>query len=341
MPENYKLIEVDPKEVEFSPSNPRGETSEQIKEDPTFIQLVDSVYEYGVLVPVVVHKLPKPINNKRFILIDGERRLRAALKTSAEKIPAHVAESGPSINNLKQAFHIHMLRKQWGNTAQTRALKLMIKELRSSHKKIVDKKLFRELQSLTGYTKSQLNTLRRAAKYSKKILDDVDKGELLWSDLIQFEASFVEQLKQHYPKVLSSLGEKTVRNSLIQKAKRKVLSNTRSLMGNVVPVIARAEKKEEKKFVENLLINFISNEDAPAEEILKQFEKKFPGSQEDILEILENTLETSERLEHLIKSLPSSRVLSYPAKAKELLGRLDSLGAEIGKKRRVLKKVLS
>ncbi len=338
MSENYD--EVDPRKVAFG-TNPRGENAEQIHEDPTFTQLVDSVYEFGVLVPIVVHKQSKTEGKKPYRLIDGERRLRAALKTSTKTIPVHVAKSGPLINDLKQAFHIHMLRKQWSSTAQTRALKLIIKELRSRRKERDDKELFRELQSVTGYTKSQLQSLRRTVKYSKKVLDDVDNGKLLWSHLVQFEASFVEQLKQHYPTLLASLGEKAVRKVLIRKAKKKVLSSTRALMENVVPVIARAQTQKEKGYVEGLLNDFVSNVDVTAEAVLKQFENKFPGSQKDVLEILENTLDTVEKLESLLQSLPGSQVLSYHAKAKELQRRLESLGRVITKKRRSLKGILS
>ena len=92
MARTYKLTEVSPTEVQFSKQNPRGESPEQIRNDKTFEQLKDSVYKFGVLVPIVVHRLPEGAK-KKYILVDGERRLRAALATRTKKIPAHVAEA--------------------------------------------------------------------------------------------------------------------------------------------------------------------------------------------------------------------------------------------------------
>lgn len=64
MQETYILEEVDPKDVAYSDSNPRGEKPEQIREDPSFAQLIDSVYKFGVLVPIVVNKQPKQKSKK-------------------------------------------------------------------------------------------------------------------------------------------------------------------------------------------------------------------------------------------------------------------------------------
>ena len=340
MPETYTLREVDPKEVAYNTSNPRGEKPEQIRGDPSFAQLIDSVYKFGVLVPVVVNEQPRQKGKKKYRLIDGERRLRAALFTSTPQIPARITTSEGAIEGLTQAFHIHMLRKQWRSTAQTRALKLMIKELRQDNRGIDDKVLFQKLQSLTGYTKTQLIDRLRGSKYSNKILDDVDNGKLAWSYLVQIEESFVEQLDQHFSKLLASHGKYNVRKLLISKAKRRVLTGTRALMYNIVPVINRAKTDDEKKFVEEILDDFISEKDSPAEDVLKKFEKKYPGAHQDVLEIIEATLYTAEKLESLLKSLPVNKVPSYPQKGKELLSKIDSLRELILRKKRALKNIL-
>jgi len=334
MPKKYSLEEIDPTEIAFDKANPRGEKPEQIKEDPSFIQLVDSVYEYGVLVPVVVLE-QKGAGKKPYRLIDGERRLRAALKTSTSKIPAHIAPSGDSMVERMRAFHIHMLRKQWSNTAQARALKSIIRELNAMD--FDDKDLFQELQALTGYSKSQLKSLLRGSKYSLDILNDVDNKIFSWSHLVQNEASFIEQLKEHYPKTLKSIGEKKVRKVLISKAKRKVLSSTRALMENIVPVIQRAQTPNERNFVENLLFDFIDEADSTAESVLNSYEKKFPDSQKDLLEIISSTLVTTEKLETLLKSIEISQLMSYPASAKKLKDNLDALNKVMIRQRRALK----
>ncbi|MEI8140198.1 MAG: ParB N-terminal domain-containing protein [bacterium] len=339
--QEYKLISVDPKDVAFNNENPRGESAEQINADPEFNQLVDSVYRFGVLVPIVICRQNDEASGKRYSLIDGERRLRAALKTNRAKIPAHVANREPSVKDLIQAFHIHMLRKQWGRTAQTRALKLILKESTQNSSDLFQKGAFIELQALTGYTKTQLSSLLQAAKYPDSVLDDVDNKLLSWSFLVQFEVSVIEPIKQHFPDLFKEFGVHELRNILLRKAKRKVLSGTRALMENIVPVIARAQGLNEKTFAEKLLRDFLNTDDMTAESVLGRFDLKFPESQTGLLDLLDRSIEKAESLEHMLQTLPGPLgMLSYPAKTKELYSRLDALRTLISKKRRTHKTIL-
>jgi hypothetical protein len=339
--EEYNLISVDPKDVAFSAKNPRGESAEQINADPEFNQLVDSVFRFGVLVPIVICQQKGHVGGKTYSLIDGERRLRAALKTNRPTIPAHVANREPSVQDLIQAFHIHMLRKQWGRTAQTRALKLILKELNQKKSRLSDREVFTELQSLTGYTKTQLSALLQAAKYPDSVLDDVDNKLLSWSFLVQFEVSVIDPIKQYYPSLLKEFGVHEIRNILLQKAKRKVLSGTRVLMENIVPVVARAQKPKEKACAEQLIRNFLKTDDMTAETVLGQFDRKFPESQTGLLDLLDRSIEKADSLEHMLQTLPGAQaMLSYPTKTKELHGRLDALRKVITEKRRLHRTIL-
>lgn len=337
-PVEYELIAVDPKQVAFNTDNPRRESAEQIDSDPEFTQLVDSVHEFGVLVPIVVHPQTGK-GKKKYRLVDGERRLRAALKTNQPTVPAHVAGHGTT--ELMQAFHIHMLRKQWGRTAQTRAVKRIMKELRQRIADPESKEFFTEMQSLTGYTKSQLSSLLHATKYTDKVLADVDNKVLLFSHLIQFEESFIEPVKQHYPSLVKEFGAPKLRTVLIRKAKRKVLSRTRALMDNIVPVISRAQNREEKAYVEHLLRDFLENPDLSAEEVRKQFDRKFPESETGLLDLLERTIANADSLEQLVRRLPGTNsMLSFSAKTMELYNKLDSLKKVMAEKRKIHKSIL-
>ena len=131
MPSRYILRQVAPEDVDFDPLNPRGETVEEIAGDPSFQQLKNSVYKFGVLVPIVVHK--QEGKGKKYRLVDGERRLRAALDTGQKRIPAHIATSKDEMSDLEQAFQIHMLRKQWRPVADTRAFRRILKVFRERY----------------------------------------------------------------------------------------------------------------------------------------------------------------------------------------------------------------
>ena len=85
-----KLNYLDPNEITFDRYNPRGETKHQITSDANFKRLVTSDKEYGVLEPIIVRK--DGTNGKQFILVDGERRLRAAQNVNLNEVPALVAK---------------------------------------------------------------------------------------------------------------------------------------------------------------------------------------------------------------------------------------------------------
>ena len=81
---NRKNFELPIDSIYANPEQPRKHFSEEeIKE------LSDSIKEYGVLQPIIVSKM----KDGKYILIAGERRLRASIKAGLNKIPAIVKEA--------------------------------------------------------------------------------------------------------------------------------------------------------------------------------------------------------------------------------------------------------
>jgi ParB/RepB/Spo0J family partition protein len=338
--DRYPLKSVSPLEVAFSESNPRGESEDEILQDETFERLKESVFRFGVLVPIVVHEQPG-CPDKPYKLVDGERRLRAALAAGVKRIPAHIATSQNPRDDLVQAVHIHMLRKQWTPVAQARAIRSLIHERRRTESQVSDQETLEELQALTGCTDTKLKSLRRAARYSERVLGAVERGEIVFSHLVQFEESFVEQLEKHYPDLLKTLAKKKVREILVEKARRKILTSSRALMNNIMPVIARAKSREEKEFAASLLQDFIQCQDMPAEEVLKKFEKKFPSAKEDILRLMEEIIDLAENLIALLVQLNAQDLSTFPQKSRALEKTLGDLRMNIATKLRALQRITS
>jgi ParB/RepB/Spo0J family partition protein len=338
MASKYRLKQISPQDVDFSDFNPRGEKPEDIHQDETFEQLKDSVYRFGVLVPIVVRP-QQEAGKKPFVLVDGERRLRAALETGIRRIPAHVTQSGEHSLDLIQAFHIHMLRKQWRSVAQARALQRIIEELRRTGDTTSRRELFEELQDRTGCTDTQLKSLRRAIKYPEAVLKEVDEGKLRWSHLVQIEESFVEQMSAHYPELLESLGRRRVREALVDKARKKILG-TRSLIDNIRPIITAAQSREERAYASRLFETFVTEEDMTAEEVLKRYDKRFPPGKEDVIKLATRLTDAIENVTGMLDQMDTSRVLGFPAIAQRLDKSLRILRASMGKQLRALKKVL-
>src|SRR5437879_4740516 len=74
-----------------SHTNPRGPVDER---DPSFIRLVNSIDNVGLLVPLVVRELGQPEGDVRYELVDGERRYWACRKLARPEVPAHILK-GP------------------------------------------------------------------------------------------------------------------------------------------------------------------------------------------------------------------------------------------------------
>ena len=339
MTSKYELKQVSPKDVQFSKQNPRGESKEEIFKDKSFEQLKDSVAQFGVLVPIVVHKLSREQDGKKYVLVDGERRLRAALATNLDSVPAHIASSESQMGERVQAFHIHMLRKQWKPVAIVRSFKTIKKTLRKSKKWENDKELLLELQALTGCTNTQLEDLQRGIHYPEKVLKEIDDGKLRWSHLVQFEASFVEQLSQHFPDLLQRLGARKVRESLAEKARQKVISSTRDLINNMLPIFQRAKTAKEKKVACTLFENFINEPDYPPDIVKLMFDKIFPPPK-DQLELANDIIKACDLLNPMIEQVEAGQIIAYNKKAKELKKILELLKITVNKKLRQLAKFI-
>ncbi len=78
------VAEINIKDIELNPFQPREEFNEEALQE-----LSESIKQHGIIQPITVRKL----NNGKFQLISGERRLRAAKKANFTKITAFVRKA--------------------------------------------------------------------------------------------------------------------------------------------------------------------------------------------------------------------------------------------------------
>ncbi|MCH7751271.1 MAG: ParB-like nuclease domain-containing protein, partial [Planctomycetes bacterium] len=107
-----KLKNIPLSKIQPNKDNPRR--MDILSEDDKLSYLMDSVKQFGVMVPVVV--TPR---SGVYFLVDGERRYHAAKAVGLKSLPAYVLEK-PEGGGLAQSellyrmFQIHHLREQWG-----------------------------------------------------------------------------------------------------------------------------------------------------------------------------------------------------------------------------------
>ncbi len=97
------LRDISPDRISRNPDNPR-----LFFRPEEMDTLMASIRRYGIQVPIVVYE-----DSGSYVLIDGERRWRCALKLNIRKIPALVQRKPSPLQNLLLMFNIHALREQW------------------------------------------------------------------------------------------------------------------------------------------------------------------------------------------------------------------------------------
>ena len=323
-------LSLNPWDIDFDIQNPRDEDEDAIEGDLDFRRLKESILTHSVLVPLVVR--PSDKDKNRWVLIDGERRLRAARAVNLKEVPVNVVR-GDRSEALALAFHIHTLRKDWGNTAEVRAVRRMAKSApRETRRKA---SALREwVEDLTGYGPDRVAKLLRTAKvYPEKVLDEVDAGKLRFSYLIQIEESFIAQIRSTFPRLLRRMGETKIREVMLDKARSKVLTDTRVLMDELVPIIIhRLTGTQERRYLEGLLLGFLTAPNRPIEEVVRQFNERYPPARDDVLQLGEAAVRIARQLTGVLDAVDAPHMRShYPRKSQEVLSALRSLREVLGR----------
>lgn len=170
-----ELKRIDINEIIPNKLNPREEISKKEVSD-----IRNSIKEIGgILVPLVVYWDDA---KKKYVLLDGERRWRAArelakLDEKYRMVPVNII-SGPLKNeeNIKTMFNIHMQRKQWSTVAIAEAMgKLMKLDPKSTDTQLA-KKIYVPVQAV----REARLFLRMSAELRKRCLtDDLDEYYLI------------------------------------------------------------------------------------------------------------------------------------------------------------------
>jgi ParB family transcriptional regulator, chromosome partitioning protein len=94
---------IDPRKVEKNPDNPR-----LIFQAEELSSLEESIREQGILVPLTVYR-----DGKSFVILDGERRWRCAIRLGLHQIPVIVQAKPDRVTNIMMMFAIHNARQDW------------------------------------------------------------------------------------------------------------------------------------------------------------------------------------------------------------------------------------
>ena len=146
--------------VKSNEENPRSIFSED-----GMLRLIKSIKEVGILVPLTVYE-----EGDGYIILDGERRWRAARRINLKAIPCYVLpEPENKMEYILSMFKIHNVREEWKllPTAQKLAEVIEQIKLQTGDERITNK----ELATITGLSEPTVGRCRRLLTLPKKFQD--------------------------------------------------------------------------------------------------------------------------------------------------------------------------
>lgn len=169
--------------------------------------LAESFEEIGVLVPITVYEDVSD-DGTTHVLLDGERRWRAAKEINYPAIPAWVISKPDGVDNVLRMFNIHMLRKDWDEIATMWALELLQKQLNTDDIPV--------LAHRTGLSRDRIRNMQTVMSFPRKLQEAVARGDIAFQYLVELEKDILSKVRRH-PEILPNTPVEDVRKAFLRK----------------------------------------------------------------------------------------------------------------------------
>lgn len=158
-PTGADVRELDVDLIKPNPNQPRKQFDEEALQ-----ALADSIEASGVVQPLLVREL----SDKKYELIAGERRWRAAQRTSLKRVPVVVRDSDEA-DRLEVALIENMVREDLNPVEEARACAALVEDLGVTKE---------ELGRRVGRSRPQISNLIRLLDLPDDVLVMLETGEL-------------------------------------------------------------------------------------------------------------------------------------------------------------------
>lgn len=125
--------EIDPAAIEPNPRQPRT-----VFDEEALAELVHSIREFGLMQPIVVREVDDRPGERRYQLVMGERRWRAAQQAGLTVIPAIVRQTAED-NLLRDALLENIHRAQLNPLEEAAAYQQLLEEFKVTHEELADR----------------------------------------------------------------------------------------------------------------------------------------------------------------------------------------------------------
>jgi ParB/RepB/Spo0J family partition protein len=183
--------------------------------------LMENIRQKGILVPLNIYRE----SEKKYVLIDGERRWRCAKRLNMPTVPTYVLpRPGTRIEYILNMFTIHNVKEDWKLMPTALKLKEILVEMPDQSDK--------QIAELTGVAPATIkrckDLLSLPQKYQKLLLKEEAKEE---RDVTLTEDFFLEMMratrsiKKFEPRLYEKYTEKGLIDSFVKKLRSGNLKN--------------------------------------------------------------------------------------------------------------------
>lgn len=256
--DDKKLIsEIELNKIELNPSQPREDFDEE-----KLNELADSIKQNGLIQPVTVKQ-----EGNRYVLISGERRVKASKMIGLKKIPAYIYEipKEGKESMLELALIENIQREDLNPMELSDSFQRLLDEHNLTQEQISEKVSkqrstvanFLRLQKLPVEIKASLRRNEISEAHARLLLrvDNLDDQLTLWKRIINENISV---------KHLEEITKKNLKKPRLRKIKlgeiydpylQKIEDKLRNFFGTKITI------KRKTKFSGEIVIDFYSNDD--------------------------------------------------------------------------------
>lgn len=289
-----QLKSIAPDKISRNPDNPR-----LFFRPEELGTLMASIRRFGVQVPITAYE-----DKGRYILIDGERRWRCALKLNLQKIPALVQPKPTALNNLLLMFNIHALREQWDYFTIANKLPNVIELFADENDGAEPTE--QELSEITGLTRGQIRRCRFLFELPTKYRNLLEKELALPKQMQTLSEDFFIEMERalktvdsRVPGVIKDINK--TREVLISKFRSNVIGNITDFrkLSKIATSIKGLGVKESKAHSAISEIFDASNSIGISDVFAEQFEVKYDERKialniDSIVDYLESIIDESD-----------------------------------------------
>jgi ParB family chromosome partitioning protein len=206
------------REIGPNPENPR-----LIFREEELDALQESIALQGILVPLSVYE-----DGRRFVLLDGERRWRCAIKLGLDQVPATVQPKPDRLQNIMMMFAIHNARRDWDPLPTALKLEQLEEEFELRQGRPPTEAELAELASLgRGEVRRLKNLLRLPQSYRDELLAELEKPrsqQVLTVDHVLEATRGAAALQKR--DIITARDEDRLRKAILRKFRTGVIKST-------------------------------------------------------------------------------------------------------------------